>query len=237
MITPNAPGPEDDIVVSATVTDMQGVSNVKLFYKIGDGTFTSIDMTGGPVYTATIPKQASDVSVYYYIQATNTSNLITTYPDNAPTNVSFYTVGAPAILINEIFSRGVAGDVDWIEIYNNSDKTVDISGYKVYDLGGKDGAKPKMEAPSGTILGPHGFYVFVVDDAATAYPAGSNFGLSSGGEDVWLENASGFVIDQVALPAVLDASHSYGRKPDGSNDFFFLTARSKGTSNNNSPVL
>ncbi len=236
-ITPNAPGPEDNIVVMCTVTDLQGVSNVKLFYKVNQGTFTSVDMTGGPVYTATIPAQQSDASVFYYVQATNTSQLVATLPQNAPTNVSFYKVGAPAILINELFSRGVVGDVDWIEIYNNSDKTVDISGYKIYDLGGKDGAKPKMEAPSGTILGPHGFYVFLVDDAATAFPAGSNFGLSSGGEDVWLENAAGFVIDQVALPAVTDANHSYGRKPDGSNNFFILINRSKGTTNNNSATL
>lgn len=231
VINPIAPAPEDVVTVSANVTDLNGIKNVKLNYKIDDGAYVSIDMTGGPIFTATIPAQATDKSVYYYIEATNNSQIKTT------TDVSFYKVGAPSILINEIFSRGVAGDVDWVEIYNNSDKSVDISGYKVYDSGGKDNTKPKMEAPAGTTMLPRGFYVFVVDDAATAFPIGSNFGLSSGGEKVWLENATGQIINQIDLPAVIDVSHSYGRKPDGSNDFFFLTTRTKGSSNNNAPIL
>ncbi len=230
-INPIAPAPEDIVTVSANVTDLKGIKSVMLNYKIDDGAYVSIDMTGGPTFTATIPAQATDKSVYYYIEATNNSMIKQT------TDVSFYKIGAPSILINEIFSRGVAGDVDWVEIYNNSDKSVNISGYKVYDSGGNDGGKPKMEAPAGTIMLPHGFYVFVVDDATTAFPVGSNFGLSSGGEKVWLENATGQVINQVDLPAVTDATHSYGRKPDGSVDFFFLTNRTKGASNNNSPVL
>ncbi|PKP27790.1 MAG: hypothetical protein CVU06_01060, partial [Bacteroidetes bacterium HGW-Bacteroidetes-22] len=40
-----------------------------------------------------------------------------------------------AVLINEVYSRGVPDAPDWAEIYNNSDSQVDISGYKIYDSG------------------------------------------------------------------------------------------------------
>jgi len=238
-ILPQAPGATDEVTVSARVTDLKGVSEVKLMYKVGTGTFVSVDMTAGDdyYYTGKIPPLASSSVVQYYVSATNVSGLTGTLPETAPSSPSAYTVGAPSVVINELFSRGVAGELDWIEVYNNSDVPVNISGYKIYDSGGQSGSKAKMEFPAGTTLAARGFYAIVVDDAATAYPAGSNFGLSSGGDEVWLESSAGFVIDNVALPAVADATHSYGRKPDGSNTWFILTVRTKGTSNNNSPTL
>lgn len=47
------------------------------------------------------------------------------------------------VLINELFSRGIESELDWIEIYNSSVSPVDISGYKIYDGGGNAGTKPK----------------------------------------------------------------------------------------------
>jgi len=238
-ILPQAPGATDEVTVSARVTDLKGVSEVKLFYKAGTGAFVSVDMTAGTDYnyTGKIPPLVSGSIVQYYVSATNVSGLTGTLPETAPSGPSAYTVGAPSVVINELFSRGVAGDLDWIEVYNNSDVAVNISGYKIYDSGGQSGSKAKMEFPAGTTLAARGFYAIVVDDAATAFPTGSNFGLSSGGDEVWLESSAGFVIDNIALPAVTDATHSYGRKPDGSSTWFILTARTKGASNNNSPTL
>ena len=238
-ISPQAPGTTDEVTVSARVTDLKGVSEVKLFYKVGSGSYVTVDMTAGSdyYYTGKIPPQAPTATVQYYVTATNVSSLSRTLPEGAPTTTAAYTVGAPSIVINEVFSRGVAGDLDWIEVYNNSDVPVSIGGYKIYDSGGQAGTKPKMEFPAGTTLPARGFYAIVVDDAATAFPVGSNFGLSSGGEEIWLESSTGFVIDNLVFAAVADATHSYGRKPDGSTTWFVLTVRTKGTSNNNSPTL
>ncbi|MBE0678749.1 MAG: lamin tail domain-containing protein [Bacteroidales bacterium] len=238
-IDPQAPGTTDEVTVTAKVTDLKGVAEVTLMYKVGSGAYQSITMTAGSnyQYTGKIPPQAPSSTVQYYITASNISGLSGTNPEGAPSSAAAYTVGAPSIVINEIFSRGVDPELDWIEVYNNSDVAVNISGYKIYDSGGQSGSKAKMEFPAGTILPARGFYAIVVDDAATAFPAGSNFGLSSGGEEVWLESSSGFVIDDVTFPAMTDATYSYGRKPDGSTNWFIFTARTKGTSNNNSPTL
>ncbi|MCK7581876.1 MAG: hypothetical protein MZV65_43810 [Chromatiales bacterium] len=42
----------------------------------------------------------------------------------------------------------------------------------------------------------------VVDDASVDNPDGSSFGLSSGGEEVWLESSAGYLIDNVIFPAM-----------------------------------
>ncbi|PKP03136.1 MAG: hypothetical protein CVU14_02340 [Bacteroidetes bacterium HGW-Bacteroidetes-9] len=135
------------------------------------------------------------------------------------------------ILMNEIFSKGADPDFDWVEIFNASTVDVDLSGYKIYDSGGQSGSKPKKEFPSGTIIPAGGFFVIVVDDADA-----SGFGLSSGGEEIWLENASGTVIDDITFPAMVDGQ-SYGRKPDGSANFFIFTEITRGSSNNNAATL
>ncbi|MBM4171182.1 MAG: T9SS type A sorting domain-containing protein [Ignavibacteria bacterium] len=134
------------------------------------------------------------------------------------------------IKMNEIYSRGgstVHPDPDWIEIYNMSNAAVDISGYKIYDNGGQAGTKPKLTIPSGTSLPAKGFYVIVTDISTSINPAG--FGLSSGGEQVWLEDAAGTLVDNVTFPSMTE-TQTYGREFNGSN-WKLLNTMTKGLSN------
>lgn len=125
------------------------------------------------------------------------------------------------IFINEAYSRGVEGDPDWVELYNSSDEAVDISGYQIYD----NPSKTPKTLPAGSIIQPKGFFVIVVD-------AGENgFGLSSGGDLVYLENNLDELIDNIELPA-LPIGLSYSRIPDGS-DNWALANLTKGTENSN----
>lgn len=231
-ITPQAPSSTDNVTVSVKVTDLQGVSKVKLHYKIGEAALVSADMTAqaGNIYTAQIPAQETGVVVNYYIEATNIDSKISYHPVGAPETTATYTVGAPSIVMNEVYSRGTVEEPDWVEIYNNSDVQVDISGYKIYDSGGQSGAKEKKLIPEGTILAPRGFYVIVVDDESA-----TGFGLSSGGEEIWFESASGSLVDNVAFPAIVDETTSYGRMPDGSSTWQILATITKGTANDDTP--
>jgi predicted extracellular nuclease len=131
------------------------------------------------------------------------------------------------VVMNEIYSRGVPADPDWIEIYNPNSESVDITGYKIYDVGGKGGTKPKKLFPANTIVPPNGFFVIVTDNS----PDPSYFGLSSAGEEVWLENVGGNIIDDVTFPAMPDTTTSYGRLPDGSVNWQILNTRTRGSSN------
>jgi hypothetical protein len=232
-ISPQAPLDADIVYVSVKATDMNGLKAVRLYYKVDAGAYISVDMVvlGGPpdIYTGMIPAQQAGKTVTYYVEAENESGQKAWAPEGAPETTSSYTIGAPSIVMNEIYSRGTVEDPDWIEIYNNSDVQADISGYKIYDSGGQTGAKPKKSIPAGTILEAHGFFVIVVDDAEE-----SGFGLSSSGEEVWLESASGSIIDNVAFPAY-EANQSYGRIPDGSGSWIILDQITKGAVNDNSP--
>jgi hypothetical protein len=238
-LNPQSPGQGEPVVVSAIVRDLQGVTDVKLYYKIATGSFTSIAMTkAADIYSATIPAQSAGTLVTYYIEASNVIGKTAFSPSDAPSTAAAFTIGAALIVMNEVQARGTTGDAaDWIEIYNGSNAPVNIGGYKIYDGGGQTGSKPKMEFPANTIVPAKGFYVIVVDNSATAFPAGSNFGLSSGGEQIWLENANGFIVDTFSFLSTPDATHSYGRKPDGSNTFVIFSQITRGTSNNSATSL
>ncbi len=139
------------------------------------------------------------------------------------------TVCNAQAVMNEIYSRGTVGDPDWIEIFNGSEAPVDLSGYKIYDIAGNSGTKPKKQIPAGTVLPAYGFYVVLTEDGTTE---ASNFGLSSAGEWVWLENPAGQVVDSVAFSAMTE-TQSYGRLPDGTANWQLLNYRSKGATNSN----
>lgn len=138
--------------------------------------------------------------------------------------------GQTTVVMNEIYARGTTSDPDWIEIYNPNSTTVDISGYKIYDIGGQGGTKPKKAFPSGTVVPAKGFFVIATDVADSA-----GFGLSGSGEKVWLENAAGTIIDTVTFGATATADQSYGRTPDGGT-WGVLPAISKGKSNSTTPL-
>lgn len=132
------------------------------------------------------------------------------------------------LMMNEVFSRGVDPDFDWVEIHNPNSVQVDLSGYKIYDLGGNSGSKPKKPFPAGAFIPANGYYVIVVDDAAAD---GSDFGLSSGGDEVWFENASGIVIDNIAIPAMPVATTSFSRIPNGGINWQISNTITKGAPN------
>lgn len=153
--------------------------------------------------------------------------LLLTSCDRPEPFVAPVVVEPTVVKINEIWSRGSGAELDWIEIYNASSVPVNVGGYKIYDSGGQGGTKPKMTLPAGTTIAAKGYYVVVTDIATTVDPSG--FGLSSAGEEVWLEDASGKVIDDVVFPA-MDVAQSYSRIPDGGT-FALTSTLTKGAAN------
>ncbi|HQQ12339.1 MAG TPA: lamin tail domain-containing protein [Bacteroidales bacterium] len=179
-IDPMAPLSGQAVTVLAKVTDLDGINSVMLYYAVNGGSFTQIEMISlsslQDTYSGQIPAQTNGATVTYYIKATNKSGIESLAPQGAPTATASYTIGAPLVLMNEIYSRGTIESPDWIELYNASDVAADISGFNIYDSGGQSGAKPKKTVPDGTVIPAKGFYVIVVDDGTE-----SGFGLSSAG--------------------------------------------------------
>ncbi|MFZ1751244.1 MAG: lamin tail domain-containing protein [Saprospiraceae bacterium] len=237
--TPVAPKSSESVTIGATVTDLKGVLSVDLYYQTTTGgTFTKVAMTvvSNNSYQGVIPVQPKDTKVGYYIEAKNAGGFTTLFPAEAPAKVAEYTVGASTIVklfINEVFADGTkdATDPDWVEIYNDSDIPVDISGYSFYDEGIKTGAKPKRVLNAGTIIPSKGFHI-----ESTEYTEGKytiEFGLSTSGDAVYLENTNGVVVASLDfLTLNLSGKKSYGRKPDGSATLVIFDTATKGKSNN-----
>ncbi len=124
---------------------------------------------------------------------------------------------------------------DWIELYNSGSSSVNLSGYSLTD----DLDEPqKWIIPNGVTLAANGYFQ-IWADGFDAVPgmifyrpwewAGSfttkfyhmPFKLSKGGEEIALFDPDGNMVDHIIFgPQLPDVS--YGRKPDGSNDWFYF---------------
>jgi hypothetical protein len=239
-ISPSTPLSTDAVTISVKIRDLKGVQSAKLFYKVfGAATYTETAMTAGAdnVYSGTIPAQPMDTKVEYYVLAVNQDNINAYFPANAPALASSYTVGASTIVkifINEVFPDGTkdATNPDWVEVYNDSEIPVDISGYAFYDDGIKTGNKAKRILESGLVIPAKGFLVLKAETYENLYTV--EFGLSTSGDAVYLENKEGVVVAELDFNGISTAGKkSYGRKPDGSNNLQIFNNATRGTSNNN----
>jgi len=139
---------------------------------------------------------------------------------------------AQNLFINEFMASNVTSNPeiidfddysDWIEIYNNSSSSVNLGGYYLTD---NLNTPLKWQIPSGTIIPAKGFLIFWADGYDT--PSGNeiryhhlNFKLSKNGEEIGLFSPEGNLIDSIIYdPQISDVS--YGRKPDGSNSWFYF---------------
>lgn len=118
---------------------------------------------------------------------------------------TFELTGTPAspIVINEInYNSAPNFDAgDWVELYNYSNKAVDLSGWVFKD----EAVSHSLIFPQGTTIGANDFLVLCQKQAhfLNLFPAlqsstlSFDFGLSNGGEQLNLFNAEGEYIDSL----------------------------------------
>jgi hypothetical protein len=128
------------------------------------------------------------------------------------------------VVINEILPHSENPAVpQFIELYNHSTNSVDISGCILTD----DPTTNKFVIPSGTVIGPTGFISFTQSQFG--------FTLNGAGETLYfIKPDNSRVLAAVQFGAQADGV-SYGRCPDGANDFYAFTTNTPGT--NNSTIL
>jgi len=121
---------------------------------------------------------------------------------------------------------------DWIELYNASSESVDLSGYSISD----DGAT--WVFPKGNIP-PKGYLIIWASDKDKVTSDGqlhTNFKLSTDGELIVLRSPEGEVIDSVTYGRLSD-DESYGRSIDGGEEFLIFSKATPNASNNNSQAI
>ncbi|MBQ9430557.1 MAG: lamin tail domain-containing protein [Kiritimatiellae bacterium] len=124
-----------------------------------------------------------------------------------------------AVIINEVMTNNesykltAAGyATDWIELYNDGDEAVDLSGWGVSD----NAAKPlKRTLPEGTVIAAKEYLTIFLDNEGTPQNDGEIFvslGLSKNGEEfLGLSSPDGTIVYSMSVPALMeDVSYGLG---------------------------
>ncbi len=119
---------------------------------------------------------------------------------------------------------------DWIEIYNKGEIAVNLMGMYLSD----DLADPsKWQLPDIT-LEPGAFMIVWADEDIEDEGLHADFKLSASGESVGLFNTDQTILDTLTFEAQSE-NISFGRYPDGSDNWQFFTSSSPGKSNTENP--
>jgi hypothetical protein len=223
------PGEIPEVQVESTAPD--GVASVWLYYSDAwVGNFEKIEMTnsGGNVYSAELPALSIGGVMRFYFESIRQNAAATRsyLPTGAEHDVFFYSIEPQwvesDVVINEIMAlnNSTATDEagqyeDWIELYNNGNETINLSGYYLSD---KTTDYTKWEIPAETTIEPDEYLIVWADEDATDGILHSNFKLSGTGETLTLLTPNFEIADQVVF-GELEIDMGFARVPNGTGGF------------------
>lgn len=117
---------------------------------------------------------------------------------------------------------------DWVELYNTSSSSVDLSGYYITD--NKD--KPrKWQIPSGQSIASKGYLLIYCDgEDVTGKAMHTNFKLSSGSDVLYLYSSTMYLMDSVSIKSV-ETDYTWGRLVNGTGTWAALSKPTPAASN------
>ncbi len=134
---------------------------------------------------------------------------------------------------NDVSFPGPQGDYpDWIEIYNAGTEAVMLGGYYMSDKLDDPAAMYMIPStfPDSVTVPAGGFIVFYANKGDASSVMNLNFKLSGGGEAIGLWDPSQVDVDHFTYFAQITDT-SYGRFPDGSNVWGFMSNITPGATN------
>jgi len=211
-----------DIQISANISN---ASYAYIGYRHSkDEIFTKVEMSSnGNTWTATIP--IDEKYTHYYIYAENNQAGIFS-PQRA--EHEYYKIYGKTtfsinqdLVINEILSSNTMSETDeageyedWIEIYNNTDKDINLKDYYLTD-NFKEPAK--WQFPD-TIIPANGYVIVWADENGSEGPMHANFKLSAAGEEVGLTNKDYEIVDSLTFSNIF-SDLTLARIPNGTGEF------------------
>ncbi|MFW9979506.1 MAG: lamin tail domain-containing protein, partial [Candidatus Thorarchaeota archaeon] len=168
----------------------------------------------------TYTSSADDVS---YGRESDGSPSWTTFDTPTPGSANIVVLpNGDGVLINEFLpDPNTLYTEEWIELYNPSDTTVNVTGYVLDDI--TTGGTAPYTIPSGTTIPAHGFIVL--------YQSVTGIGLNNAGDTVNYISSDGVtVLDSYTYSTSAD-DISYGRETDGSSIWTTFDTPSPGASN------
>lgn len=158
--------------------------------------------------------------------------LVATLPANFST-IKILALESSALHINEVNAKntGANGNLkehtnsedefaDWVELYNNSDKDINISGFGFSD----DKTNSfKYKFPANTVVKAKDYLIIFCSKVKDPNNNGliADFGLSTDGETLILSNLSGEAVDTLTYDSLED-DQTFGHFPDASGTLVYL---------------
>lgn len=230
----------DDVTVEASVYHPLGLKNVYLFYTNElNGRFDTLQMyddgshgdmvPDDGTYTCKLPHFGASIWCYYYIESTVNDAVSTRsyFPQGAEHDLLAYytypkTLSDKTVVINEFMTSnsGIISDEygeadDWIELYNNTDEDIDLSGFFISD---KVENYKKFKLGNGIVIKARDYLIIWADEDASQGALHANFKLSSSGESLILSNKDGNLVDRFDFGAI-PTNKTMSRIPNGIGDF------------------
>lgn len=128
------------------------------------------------------------------------------------------------VVVNELVASNKEGSgisdekgqfEDWIEIYNNTNRDINLTGYYLSDDKSKIN---KWAFNDGTIIKAGAYLIVWADEDSSEGVLHANFKLSKSGESLYLTNGSNVYVDSLTFPSLSDLE-SYSRIPNGTGTF------------------
>lgn len=126
------------------------------------------------------------------------------------------------IVINELMAdneaslQDPAGEYDdWLELYNNSDELIDLSGWYMSDDANE---LNEWVFPVGTSIDANGFLIVWCDEDLEQEGLHADFKLSANGESIYLCTPDLGIVQEITYSDAI-TDQSYSRVPNGTGDF------------------
>jgi len=157
------------------------------------------------------------------------------------------TIFGQNIFINEFLASNVTVSPeiadfsdypDWLELYNAKDTPFDLGGYYLTDNFDEPN---KWQIPAGTVVAAKGFIRFWADGMDDV-PGNTlrwyhlNFKLSQAGEEIGLFSPNQTPVDTISF-GLQTPDVSYGRQPDGAENWFYFGEPTPDSANTTEGVL
>ena len=128
---------------------------------------------------------------------------------------------ANTVFVNEFFKRN-----DWVELFNTTDKPVDVKGMYLSD----DPENPQKYQITAAVIPAHGYLIVWCDKLEPQSQLHAPFKLAAEGGTVLLTAADGSWTDRISYTP-MKGDETVGRYPDGSRDVVTMNVPTIGKPN------
>lgn len=225
LISPTTISPYSTINITVEVNNSDQVYFA--YRDIGSGIFQTISMyddgnhndglANDSIYGNSLTVNSVDIQYYFYAENNETVKFS---PQRAEYETYLLSISGD-LVINEFLADNETTQADphgeyddWIEIYNNTDSSIILTGYFLSD----DPNEPYKWIFPDTFINANDFLIIWADDDSGQIGLHANFKLSKSGEEIVFTNSSMQVLDQIIFGSQGEDT-STGRYPNGTGNF------------------